>query len=221
MNTIKVFIMIMLLSVAVIIPEDSKAAIFTDYFIGTGVYSGSLTMYELNYPDSANPNYSLYMPGAPTTTTKNAIVIGSITIDSTNNYVHNIMFSLYDYSKRYLAGGWTYSANSNTNNPKDYDASGSAWSENYGVYSPTGGYLGVSRINNVGSVNYNFNAMNFYGYNQSGFSSASESFNSNNLSYSALPVDINAFTPTPIPAGAWLLGSGLAGLVGLRRKRQI
>jgi hypothetical protein len=28
-------------------------------------------------------------------------------------------------------------------------------------------------------------------------------------------------TPTPIPAAAWLLGSGLLGLVGLRRKNQV
>jgi hypothetical protein len=28
-------------------------------------------------------------------------------------------------------------------------------------------------------------------------------------------------TPTPIPAAAWLLGSGLAGLVGMRRRRNI
>lgn len=28
-------------------------------------------------------------------------------------------------------------------------------------------------------------------------------------------------TPTPIPAAAWLLGSGIMGLVGIRRKRQI
>jgi hypothetical protein len=26
-------------------------------------------------------------------------------------------------------------------------------------------------------------------------------------------------TPTPIPAAAWLLGSGLLGLVGMRRKQ--
>jgi hypothetical protein len=28
-------------------------------------------------------------------------------------------------------------------------------------------------------------------------------------------------TPTPIPAAAWLLGSGLLGLVGMRRKKQL
>jgi hypothetical protein len=28
------------------------------------------------------------------------------------------------------------------------------------------------------------------------------------------------YTPTPIPAAAWLLGSGLLGLVGMRRKKQ-
>jgi hypothetical protein len=27
-------------------------------------------------------------------------------------------------------------------------------------------------------------------------------------------------TPTPIPAAAWLLGSGLLGLVGIRRRKE-
>lgn len=31
-------------------------------------------------------------------------------------------------------------------------------------------------------------------------------------------VDVTPTTPTPIPAAAWLLGSGLLGLVGIRRK---
>jgi len=30
----------------------------------------------------------------------------------------------------------------------------------------------------------------------------------------------NASSPVPIPAAAWLLGSGLAGLVGIRRKKE-
>jgi hypothetical protein len=33
-------------------------------------------------------------------------------------------------------------------------------------------------------------------------------------------VSINAATPTPIPAAFWLLGSGLMGLFGMRRKKQ-
>jgi len=33
-------------------------------------------------------------------------------------------------------------------------------------------------------------------------------------------VNISATTPTPIPAAAWLLGSGLMGLAGLRRRKQ-
>jgi hypothetical protein len=33
-------------------------------------------------------------------------------------------------------------------------------------------------------------------------------------------VSINAATPTPIPAAAWLLGSGLMGLFGMRRRKQ-
>ena len=28
-------------------------------------------------------------------------------------------------------------------------------------------------------------------------------------------------TPTPIPAAAWLLGSGLMGLAGIRRRKQM
>jgi hypothetical protein len=32
--------------------------------------------------------------------------------------------------------------------------------------------------------------------------------------------DVSA-TPTPIPAAVWLLGSGLAGLVGIRRRKEI
>jgi hypothetical protein len=34
-----------------------------------------------------------------------------------------------------------------------------------------------------------------------------------------LQSDYNSATPTPIPAAAWLLGSGLLGLVGIRRKQ--
>jgi hypothetical protein len=39
-----------------------------------------------------------------------------------------------------------------------------------------------------------------------------------NVDNSGTPI---APTPTPIPAAAWLLGSGLMSLVGLRRKRRI
>ncbi len=44
-----------------------------------------------------------------------------------------------------------------------------------------------------------------------------------NLSYSEAAYTIGAnidVTPTPIPAAAWLLGSGLLGLVGMRRRQQ-
>lgn len=33
-------------------------------------------------------------------------------------------------------------------------------------------------------------------------------------------ISINSATPTPIPAAAWLLGSGLMGLFGMRRRKQ-
>ena len=44
-----------------------------------------------------------------------------------------------------------------------------------------------------------------------------------NLTYSEATYTVGAnidVTPTPIPAAAWLLGSGLLGLIGIRRKQQ-
>jgi hypothetical protein len=34
-------------------------------------------------------------------------------------------------------------------------------------------------------------------------------------------VSVTPLTPTPIPAAAWLLGSGLMGLFGIRRKEKV
>lgn len=43
----------------------------------------------------------------------------------------------------------------------------------------------------------------------------------NPLSTGSFHVDDVSVTPTPIPAAAWLLGSGLIGLLGLRKKEKV
>ena len=40
----------------------------------------------------------------------------------------------------------------------------------------------------------------------------------NDTTGGVIGVDNVSATPTPIPAAAWLLGSGLVGLVGVRRR---
>lgn len=44
-------------------------------------------------------------------------------------------------------------------------------------------------------------------------------YDSNNKPICALETGFASTTPTPIPAAAWLLGSGVLGMIGLRRKK--
>jgi hypothetical protein len=83
---------------------------------------------------------------------------------------------------------------------------------------PGGGGFNATQLQKVADIYLAaFDAVNNHGYNGSGFVWA----NSPPGSISAeFPQGYVYGNPVPIPATAWLVGSGLIGLVGLRRKRK-
>jgi|ERR1039457_384453 hypothetical protein len=65
-------------------------------------------------------------------------------------------------------------------------------------------------------------SVQWFTYAYHGVYSGSDTFsNTFNPGFEGIATNNSALVPTPIPAAAWLMGSGLVGLVGLWRKRKI
>jgi hypothetical protein len=190
------------LSLTVVVNVSSaRAYIVTDYFSGYGTletYTGPF----VNLQDS------------------NAIMIGNIVYDSSNNSITSIHLDLYDYSKnliRSVDSGFTF----NDIFAFNYHGDQNNYQANFSyVMDGVQEQLQVSKSinpNNFSLINDSYSTPNPNPNNDPFY----ENFASNEVQFSATPININDATPTPIPAAAYLFGSGLVGLVGIRKKREI
>jgi T5SS/PEP-CTERM-associated repeat protein len=77
----------------------------------------------------------------------------------------------------------------------------------------------------AGQSLYSLSVYDFNGTSWSQLTPADLAYDGNYASFTALNLNdvavVGAATPTPIPAAVWLLGSGLMGLVGIKRKKNL
>ncbi|NVN90937.1 MAG: hypothetical protein HXX11_10075 [Desulfuromonadales bacterium] len=148
-----------------------------------------------------------YTKQSPVATDIQIIIIGKFSYDlnTRNEYFSVGYYDLYknpitsisDSDIRYSGGINFDYTNSNNYLYGAMEAFGTG--SVYSLYRNSNiGYSGLTLINN-------------YGY--------SEYLTSNTLTFSSKPVDINKYAQAPIPPSFVLMGSGVVGLFGFRRKK--
>jgi hypothetical protein len=194
-------------------PSESMAAFVTEYFSGIGEY-------KLDLQGGG------YWP--PLHSDQQVIILGQVNYFRPNQpysipvgqNVANVSIKVFDLSKNEVGG---YFGNSSV----QYNSINYIDANNYNIGYSTTGYSfygdinwystgGQSRALNKAENSGNFSfSDNYSNYNNN--TNCSLVLNSDKLTFSSLPVDINLIT-TPIPSAFLLLGSGLVGIVGMRKR---
>jgi hypothetical protein len=209
MNFLKIKLLI--ISVIMFAASSAFAALSYDVTVDTSAISGSNGYLYLQYAsaNAVNSTATLYgyNGGTLAATNSTSVIDGSYVTgmlpgtvvfrntNGTNDYNHGITFgssTKFSLSLAAPAFGGTPGGNSTFSLGLFSDEGGSTPLYNLiGINNSVAGTLFTIDLNNDGTASVQ--------------TLANEA----------------SVTPTPIPAAAWLLGSGLMGLVGLRRRKQV
>jgi hypothetical protein len=156
-------------------------------------------------------NHTFILPQPP------AFLSGAfVNIGGTGNFsiVPDFTKPTVDFSK----ATWLSSSTLDVANPAGWTLGSAAfgtWVTNSGSYTLSNGFLNAN-------LNGTFTpGTMFTGLSQSNASMTLGFIMNGNTASNVSGSVAMAATPTPIPAAAWLLGSGLLGLIGIRRKHSV
>jgi hypothetical protein len=190
-------------------PSESRADLVTDYFSGVGTYNYS-------YADSGFPISFFSPPPHYVTGSQNVLITGYIKYDNVSFLIMDVGGNIYDMSLNPIGGQTPMRIGSQIfaaalqgyDNSQNYAGNGQ-----FGSSTNDAGHFSISRSNDTGRFQSYLQIM----FTDTPYYKYRGSVDAGITAFSSTPINITA---TPVPAAAYLFGSGLLALMGIRKRIQ-